>query len=100
MQTTAATQGARFPHRAGDATVATCTDSIEQKKNRPPSKITIRTAGEARMKTIGLLIPALFALVTFPSHAAIITNTYEVTASGFFVGGLTPCPNVTIPTDP
>jgi hypothetical protein len=34
-------------------------------------------------RSIGLVAPALFVLVAFSSHAATITNTYYVTATGF-----------------
>lgn len=45
----------------------------------------------------GPLVVALIVLVTSPTHAAIITNTYEVTASGFVT---LHAPSVTPPVDP
>src|SRR5262245_4954453 len=51
-------------------------------------------------RTLGLLVPALLVLVAVSSHAAVITNTYYVTASGFTGNFSQPCTSVPAPVDP
>ncbi len=52
-------------------------------------------------RSIGLLISPLFLLVAFASHAAIITNTYYITATGFQAQNVKGCdPLVPAPVDP